>query len=112
MTESRRCPSFDRLSRRNVLGGVLGVSAALGLSACNREPELGPECEGAPPLNAGDLRTRVALEYLDTAPTPERLCVDCRQYVIAPNPGVCGGCKLIKGLIHPKGTCKAFTPNV
>ena len=43
-----------------------------------------------------------------SAPTPEKACTRCNQWVGPAERSSCGSCKLLKGPIHPNGTCKAF----
>jgi hypothetical protein len=53
---------------------------------------------------------RKTLAYVDRTPDPSKPCVKCLQYVPAAEADQCGGCKLMKGPIHPKGYCTAFAP--
>jgi len=39
---------------------------------------------------------------------PKLRCTACRQYVPASSSDACGSCKIMKGPIHPNGTCRAF----
>jgi High potential iron-sulfur protein len=93
----------SRVDRR----GLLLCSAAFGASA------LAPACkrsETCPPsqLTAEDTKLRETLHYTDRSPNPDKLCNGCQQYL--PNTDAdCGGCKVIKGLIHPAGYCAAFS---
>lgn len=86
---------------------LLLYSAALGAGA------LAPACKGretCPPakLAAEDSKLRETLHYTDRSPNPDKLCSGCQQYL--PNTDAdCGGCKLLKGLIHPAGYCAAFS---
>lgn len=59
-------------------------------------------------LSAEDAKVRATLKYSDQSPYPDKVCNGCQQYL--PNKdGECGGCKLIKGPIHPAGYCAAFS---
>jgi len=95
------------LTRRHLLvsaGALLvgGCSRAKpGPAACNDPASLAS-------LQENERVARGALAYADKAPTPEKTCSRCSQWVAPPEPSSCGGCKLLKGPIHPDGSCKAF----
>lgn len=91
-----------RFDRRHLLtsSALLGVGV---LSACKRS-------ETCPPaqLSADDAKLRDTMHYTDHSPDPAKLCNGCQQYL--PNTDAdCGGCKLLKGPIHPAGYCVAFS---
>ncbi len=93
----------SRVDRR----GLLLCSAALGAST------LAPACkrsETCPPftLAAEDAKLRETLHYTDRSPNPDKLCNGCQQY-LQNTDADCGGCKLMKGLVHPAGYCAAFS---
>jgi hypothetical protein len=92
-----------RLDRRRwLLSGVVAGTAIL-TGACKKRSETCPPAELAPE----DTKVREALHYTDHSPDPQKLCEGCQQYV--PNTDAdCGGCKLMKGPIHPAGYCNAF----
>jgi hypothetical protein len=90
--------------RRLLLSGAL-LSASTLAAACKRRSETCPPSQ----LSADEAKVREALHYTDRSPDPQKLCNGCQQYV--PNSDAdCGGCKLMKGLIHPAGYCSAFAP--
>jgi dienelactone hydrolase len=96
------------LSRRSLLGHCVGALAVVaGVPAC-RKANASFTCADTRALSADELQARVALAYVDAAADPWRPCVQCAQYVQAPSDGSCGTCKLLKGPIHPNGSCKAF----
>jgi len=91
-----------RFGRRHLLtsSALYGASA---LCACKRS-------ETCPPvaLAAADTKLRETLHYTDRSPDAAKLCNGCQQYL--PNTDAdCGGCKLLKGPIHPAGYCTAFS---
>jgi hypothetical protein len=63
------------------------------------------QCTDVTGLTPDEITARTTLQYGDAAPDPNRTCEKCQQFV--PSEG-CGTCKLLKGPIHPRGTCKAF----
>jgi len=101
------------LSRRALLGRalVIAVGAPLlpaGLAACN-EPEP-PQCTDTKGLAEPEKALRATFAYVDRSPDPAKECKRCQQWKPAPRPDLCGGCKVIKGPFHPRGTCKLFAP--
>jgi hypothetical protein len=95
------------VNRREMLGGTFTALAVLtGAVACRKEKAL--VCDGLPGLEPADVQLRTTLEYKDKSPLPERECVACSLYLPAPAAGTCGKCKVVKGPIHPQGTCKIF----
>jgi hypothetical protein len=92
----------SRIERRRLLlcSTLLGASLAYG---CKRS-------ETCPPaqLNPEDAKMRETLKYTDHSPDASKLCNGCQQYL--PNTDAdCGGCKILKGPIHPAGYCAAFS---
>ena len=93
----------SRVDRRRLLlsSAVLGAGA---LSVGCKRAETCPPSQ----LAQEDAKLRETLHYTDRSPDPDKLCNGCQQYL--PNTDAdCGGCKLIKGLIHPAGYCAAFS---
>jgi hypothetical protein len=90
------------IERRRLLlaSTLLGAAATYG---CKRS-------ETCPPAQLGpeDTKLRETLHYTDRSTDESKLCNGCQQYL--PNTDAdCGGCKLIKGPIHPAGYCAAFS---
>lgn len=96
----------QRLERRRLLvsSGLL-AAGALGVS-CKRSETCPPEQLAK--LSAEDRKLRETLHYTERSADPQKLCNACQQY-LANTDADCGGCKLIKGPIHPAGTCVAFS---
>lgn len=91
------------VSRRRLL--ALGGYALfpLGIAACKRAAIVCSDVKG---LDSSALGAREALGYLDTSPDPAKTCDQCQQYI--PAAEQCGECKVLKGPIHPRGSCRAF----
>ena len=90
------------LRRRYLIGGS-ALLAATALCACKRS-------ETCPPakLSAEDAKLRETMHYTDHSLDAAKLCNACQQYL--PNTDAdCGACKLLKGPIHPAGSCLLFT---
>jgi hypothetical protein len=98
----------SRMDRREALRRltVLSVAALVpaSLLGCSRKTTC-IDASGLAPEDA-NLRNNIA-GYLDLAPDPGKKCTRCVQYVPAA-PNACGSCKVVKGPVHPDGTCKLF----
>lgn len=105
---SKASASSPPSSRRAFLSGGLKALAVLAvLPACKRDN--GPAtCPDTGALSNDDVEARKGLGYVELSPDAWRNCAMCRQYVRAPSSDQCGGCRLLKGPIHPRGTCKAY----
>lgn len=93
----------EGVARRRLLLGSALLGATFVAAGCKRS-------ETCPPsqLSPEDAKLRETLHYTDHSPDPQKLCNGCQQYL--PNTDAdCGGCKLMKGLIHPAGSCAAFS---
>jgi hypothetical protein len=95
------------LDRRTLLtGAATAIVAILGVAGCRKK--LGVSCEGIAALSPADVQLRSTLGYVDTTPQPDRPCTACTLYVPPQAEGVCGLCKVVRGPIHPNGTCRVF----
>jgi hypothetical protein len=95
------------LSRRRLLASLGGAVVAMGCKRGFGPPVTCDETKGLSPEERG---ARSALRYADRSPDPKKACEACTQWVPESQEGSCGGCKLLKGPIHPGGTCRAFAP--
>ena len=93
------------VSRRWLL--LAGGAATIGVG-CKRELKPAAACVDTRGLTEAEVQVRSALGYVDRAAEAQKSCAACQQYVAATEDGACGGCHLLKGPIHPLGTCKAF----
>jgi hypothetical protein len=92
------------LSRRR----FLAVSSCFGLSllGCKQKSI---ECESDNSLSPIDREARAGVGYVLSADDPKKACRLC-TYWISPAGDRCGGCKVLRGEIHPEGTCRLFVP--
>lgn len=97
----------SRLTRRQAL--LLGALPVLGALGCRGAPG---SCQDVSELTPEDVRNRVSLEYHDRSQDPARTCSGCLQFVEPSGPFSCGTCRLVKGPIHPQGSCRAFSAKV
>ena len=74
-------------------------------SACKRASFT---CSDTSGLSADEIRTRATVGYTDLSSDPSRTCGHCQQFIESKSGG-CGTCKLLKGPVHPDGTCKTFS---
>jgi len=98
-------PSETALSRRGLLasGGLLAVTS---LVSCKKR-EL--SCWDTGQLPQADVQARRAVEYVDLAPDPARACDACQHWQSGAREDECGACAVVRGQIHPLGTCRLFT---
>lgn len=52
-------------------------------------------------------QTRQTVHYVDAAPEGAGRCADCKFWLGA-EPDACGRCHLVRGPIHPDGSCSIF----
>jgi hypothetical protein len=101
--------SHDRngITRRQLLRLTMTVSAAAaGVAACKGAPkEL--VCSDTTGLAVADVQLRKAVAYVDKSANPEKTCLSCEQFVVGPE-GRCATCKVVKGGVHPQGTCNVW----
>jgi hypothetical protein len=76
-----------RLSRRSLLGGVIGAAGILGATA--------NQTKGQPKIS------KVAVNYQDH-PDGDKRCDKCAQFQ-PPD-----ACKVVEGSISPQGSCRIF----
>jgi len=76
---------------------------AAGVEACKKEPF---GCMNTTGLSPDEVQARTNVLYADLSTDKSKTCEKCHQFVAGKG---CGTCKLLKGPIHPEGTCKAFT---
>jgi hypothetical protein len=94
-----------RVARRHLLLSAPALVAGALASGCKRRSETCPPSQ----LSAEDSKLRETLRYTDHSLDAAKVCNACQQFV--PNPDAdCGSCKLLKGFIHPAGSCTAFSP--
>lgn len=51
---------------------------------------------------------RANLKYVDQSPIATRTCDNCKLYTRPSANSHCGGCRVVPGLIHPKGYCSSW----
>jgi hypothetical protein len=108
--------SEETMNRRHFFkeAGLIGAAAAgaaLALSACGKGggAEAAPfTCTDTAGLSEAELGARMEAEYVDKSPVAGKDCKGCALYNKAASAGTCGGCKVVKGPIHPNGYCKLW----
>jgi len=95
------------LSRRRLLEGAAGTATSLVLGGC--KAKLPDACTDVTGLPEGEVQARMALAYVDATPfAGKKTCESCQQYVAPAKEGACGGCKVLRGPVHPNGYCKSY----
>jgi hypothetical protein len=99
-----------RIGRRAVLVGAAGVAGALlpVVTACGKALPIA--CSSEDGLSDGEKAERAAMAYVDVASDRTRMCESCQQWLPPAESAHCGACKVMKGPIHPRGSCKVFSP--
>jgi hypothetical protein len=91
------------MTRRELVKTLALVALA---PACKRA-EAAYTCTDTSGLSFEETSTRTTFGYADASGDPKRACSLCTQWV-KPKDASCGGCKILKGPVHPNGTCKSF----
>jgi hypothetical protein len=99
----------EKLSRRDLFqqSAALGVLAVVGVGACGKQEPASLSCTDTSSLSAADVGVRTALAYADISLEAGKECDRCQQFLPAAT-NACGTCKVVRGPINPKGSCKAF----
>jgi hypothetical protein len=92
------------LSRRAFVATLSTFSGTAVIGCKKKQPEFA--CTDVSALTDIDRSVRTTLAYADRTMNPDKECVRCVQYVEVEQG--CGGCKIMRGPIHPLGTCKSF----
>lgn len=100
--------SREPVTRRHLF--LLGAStlALLTASGCKKGPPA--SCNDTTGLKPDEVAMRQSLEYVDKTPFPDKTCEKCLQWIAPASADQCGGCKVLKGPVHPAGYCKVFAP--
>jgi hypothetical protein len=100
------------ISRRLFVMGGGSALAGLGVAvvAGCRKPDSTLACTDVSALSPSEASVRKGTLYVDRSKDADRTCETCQQWVAPPAPGACGGCKLVKGPVHPQGSCKLYAP--
>ena len=122
----------DKMNRREFVqrAGVIGLAgaAAVILPGCTGEKaeELGAKphgavqaareaadpCSDVSHLTPDETATRTTFKYEPLAKDPTKLCVTCNFWIPDPEGGPCGTCTLVKGPVHPKGSCMSWVEKI
>jgi len=74
-------------------------------SAIDAAREAADPCNDTSSLGQDALATREAFEYESQSADATELCRTCEFWGPAPAGDLCGTCTIVKGPIHPLGTC-------
>lgn len=92
------------LTRRDLLSGG-GLAALAGVVNCQKREF---SCLEPDQLPEPDFKARQAVGYVERAADAARRCDACQHWQPAEDDS-CGGCAVLRGPIHPLGTCRVFT---
>jgi hypothetical protein len=96
--------SLPILSRRAFVATLTTFSGVAAVACKKKTAEFA--CTEVSALTETDRALRVTLVYVERSPNPEKECTRCVQYLEAEQG--CGSCKIMRGPVHPQGTCKSF----
>ena len=74
--------------------------------------EAADPCNDTSKLTPDEQATRTTFKYQPVAKDPTKLCVTCNFWIPDPKNGLCGGCTLVKGPIHPKASCMSWAEKI
>jgi hypothetical protein len=105
-----------RFLKQAAITGLTGLMLPGLLAACGNsqaEDQTSSEaesaaCESSDALSIADNATRQAVNYVDQAPDPEKVCANCRFFKSAEANADCGTCDVVKGAIAQVGYCSAW----
>lgn len=102
--------AVESQSRRDFFlsAGVVSL-IVLGATGCSQR-RAPISCDLSAGLAPEEVQARSALRYVEPGSDETRRCSSCQQYLTPPEDGGCGSCKVLKGPIHPNGTCMVFAP--
>lgn len=93
---------------RSLAMGAAFLLPASALLACKKELV----CTDTSGLSADEIAARNTLKYVDQSTDPAKPCSGCQQFKPSPMSGTCGACVVVKGPIHPNGSCSAWAKKV
>jgi hypothetical protein len=93
---------------RRAVAAYAGIAAAGVVAVACKGGPTALRCDDTTGVAPVDNATRKALEYVEVTPDPQKTCASCAQYVVPSIDGTCGGCKMFKGPVNPKGYCKSW----
>lgn len=100
----KRSKALPVVSRRTFVAMLTTFSGAAALGCRKKQPEF--TCTDVSALTEVDRNARSTMMYVDRSQNPDKECAHCVQYVEADEG--CGTCKIVRGPVHPRGTCKSF----
>lgn len=74
--------------------------------------EAADPCSDVSQLTPPEQATRRTFKYEPRAKDPTKLCTTCNFWIPDPDGGLCGTCTLVKGPIHPKGSCMSWAQKI
>ncbi len=93
------------LGRRHFL---LSVSAAALGAGCGKPSRENLTCMDLTGVDTDDITARNAVTYMDRSRDKTKTCESCVQFVPPKTDASCASCKVLKGPIHPDGSCSAY----
>lgn len=98
----------DLLKKSAFLGLAAAVAPAIFNSGCGSEPLVCTDTRG---LSQAEVGMRTANAYVDQTADPSKTCSNCNFFETRGD-AACGGCKVLKGPIAPRGYCRLWAAKI
>jgi len=98
------------LSRRRLILQTAAAFTALVVPGCRQNHDF--SCTSVVGLTPQEIQVRARLAYVDRSPDLAKNCANCNQFLLPPEAGKCGACKIMKGPVHPLGHCTSYVPRL
>jgi hypothetical protein len=92
-------------TRRDLLARV-GAVTATALLGCAKARTA--SCTDTRDLTPDEAQWRKSKGYVEPTPEPGKTCAACAYFQAPQGLQACGSCKVLKGPVHPMGTCFDF----
>ncbi|MDX2474699.1 MAG: hypothetical protein QNL91_13440 [Candidatus Krumholzibacteria bacterium] len=111
------------------LAGIAAITGLMAQSGCGADKEVekaaatphnaieaakavADPCNDLATLTKDELVTRTTFKYETQATDPTKLCNTCNFWQPSTKGELCGGCTLVKGPIHPLGSCMSWVEKI
>jgi len=94
--------------------GLYGLGVALHMIGCGGDSEQAAHtsaesCTDLSNLTTGQIKVRDTFGYVDRSDDEDLVCRTCEFWQAPAAGGLCGGCTLMAGPIHPDGFCDSYS---
>jgi hypothetical protein len=93
----------SKLTRRDLLASATTAMALIGCAKARTA-----SCTDTRGLTADEAQWRKSKGYVEPTTEPGKACAACAYFLAPQGPQTCGSCKVLKGPVHPMGSCFDF----